>query len=73
MSMACCLLVAAAAFAVWQRNEYIVVAHLHRHIGSSSTITINAYLHSLASPFNLQQYHPEIALLASERTALMQR
>ena len=36
------------------RNEYIVIAHLHLLIGLSSTITINAYLHSLASPFNLQ-------------------
>ena len=44
------LLVAAVAFTAWYRNEYIVVAHLHLLIGLSSTIIINAYLHSLASP-----------------------
>ena len=49
MNVACCLLVAAVAFTAWYRNEYIVVAHLHLLIGSSSTIIINAYLHSLAS------------------------
>jgi hypothetical protein len=55
MNVAYCLLVAAAAFTAWYRNEYIVVAHLHLLVGLSSTIIINAYLHSLASPFNSEQ------------------
>ena len=55
MNVACCLLVAAVAFTAWCRNEYIVVAHLHLLIRSSSTIIINAYLHSLASPLYHQQ------------------
>ena len=55
MNVACCLLVAAAAFLAWYHNEYIVVAHLHLLIGSSSTIIIDAYLHSLASPLSYQQ------------------
>ena len=50
MNAACCLLVAAAVFTAWYRNEYIVVTHLHLLIGLSSTIIIDAYLHSLASP-----------------------
>ena len=58
MNVACCLLVAAAAFSAWYHNEYIVVAHLHLLIGSSSTIIIDAYLHSLASPRNYQHIHP---------------
>ena len=54
MNVAYCLLVAAAAFSAWYHNEYIVVAHLHLLIGSSSTIIIDAYLHSLASPLSFQ-------------------
>ena len=61
MNMACCLLVAAAAFTAWYRNEYIVVAHLHLLIGLSRTIIINAYLHSLASPSISNSYEPGIA------------
>ena len=44
MNMACCLLVAAAAFTAWYRNEYIVVAHSDLLIGSSNSIRLNAYL-----------------------------
>ena len=41
MNVACCLLVAAAAFSAGYHNEYIVVAHLHMLIGESSTIITN--------------------------------